>query len=413
MRVMVCPHTMEIGGSQMNAIELAAAVRDRGHEVIVYSETGPLLDKVRAAGLEHIERKPSRISPGPATARDLHRLIRHRDIDIVHGYEWPPILEAYAAAAAPGGRAAAVGTVMSMAIAPFLPRAMPLVVGTKELRDDSAARRRGAVTLIEPPVDTSANTPACAFAPPADLAGLDPSAVRIAIVARLVPELKLEGILTAVEATGRLAADRSIQLVIVGDGSARAAVAAGAERVNAAHGRTVVVLAGESMDPRWAYGSADICIGMGGSALRAAAFAKPLIVQGEGGFFELLDDRTLPLFLEQGWYGVADRTSEQAVVRLTDTLRTLTDDAGFRGSLGDFGRQLILDRFSLVAAAAVQEQVYSDALAERPGMSRVAVDSARSFVGLALHKVRRRVERMRGRRAVDDFNARRAAAPPA
>ena len=35
MRVLVYPHAMEIGGSQLNAVETGAALRDRGHEVTV------------------------------------------------------------------------------------------------------------------------------------------------------------------------------------------------------------------------------------------------------------------------------------------------------------------------------------------------------------------------------------------
>ena len=38
MKVLVYPHTMEIGGSQLNAIEIAAAVRDRGHDVTTMTE---------------------------------------------------------------------------------------------------------------------------------------------------------------------------------------------------------------------------------------------------------------------------------------------------------------------------------------------------------------------------------------
>ena len=40
MRIVVYPHRLEIGGSQINAIELAAAVRDLGHEVIVFGQPG-------------------------------------------------------------------------------------------------------------------------------------------------------------------------------------------------------------------------------------------------------------------------------------------------------------------------------------------------------------------------------------
>ena len=43
MKVLVYPHTMGIGGSQLNAVEIAGAVRDRGHDVTVVSRPGPLM----------------------------------------------------------------------------------------------------------------------------------------------------------------------------------------------------------------------------------------------------------------------------------------------------------------------------------------------------------------------------------
>ena len=46
MRVLVYPHTMEIGGCQLNAVETAGALRDRGHDVSVISAPGPLVELV-------------------------------------------------------------------------------------------------------------------------------------------------------------------------------------------------------------------------------------------------------------------------------------------------------------------------------------------------------------------------------
>ncbi len=50
MKVLFYPHSMEVGGSQLNALQLAGAVRERGHEVIVLSEPGPLVERVRRMG---------------------------------------------------------------------------------------------------------------------------------------------------------------------------------------------------------------------------------------------------------------------------------------------------------------------------------------------------------------------------
>ncbi|GAB3911533.1 hypothetical protein GCM10029964_117680 [Kibdelosporangium lantanae] len=124
MRILVYPHAMEIGGSQLNAVQLAGAVRDRGHEVIVFSEPGPLVEKVTALGLEHIEIPLNRRRPSPDILRKLTWTVQQRQIDVVHGYEWPPVIEGVFG---PGLRlrTPVVGTVMSMSVVPFFPGPCP------------------------------------------------------------------------------------------------------------------------------------------------------------------------------------------------------------------------------------------------------------------------------------------------
>uniref|UniRef100_UPI0013D734BE glycosyltransferase n=1 Tax=Klebsiella pneumoniae TaxID=573 RepID=UPI0013D734BE len=91
----------------------AGAVRDRGHEVIVLSEPGPLVEVVRAIGLEHVEIPLSRSRPSPQVLTRLTRLARERCVDVVHGYEWPPVLEAFLGLGL-WRRTPVVGTVMAM-----------------------------------------------------------------------------------------------------------------------------------------------------------------------------------------------------------------------------------------------------------------------------------------------------------
>lgn len=396
MKILVYPHTMEIGGSQLNAVELAGAVRDRGHEVVVFSEDGPLVDTVRSLGLPHVLRHDSLTTPDLGTSWHLRSIIAKRQIDIVHGYEWPPALEATAAVA--GTRARVVATVLSMAVADFIPRSIPLVVGTQGILDRTRPTWRGPVHLIEPPIDTVANSPehpADEFERAWPRAGVESQVV---IVSRLANDVKLEGILTAVTAVGRLAATRSIRLVIVGDGLARSTVAAAAESVNTTTGLETVVLTGAMADPRGAYAAADVCVGMGGSALKAMSFAKPLVVQGEGGFFERLMPATAPTFLQQGWYGTARLTQDEAVARLAGLLGEILDeeDAEEDGAAGGFGRAIVEHRYSLAGAAVTLEQVYEEAQHFRDRPTRHVRELGRSGVGLVGYKVRRRRARARG-----------------
>ncbi|RZQ64226.1 glycosyltransferase [Amycolatopsis suaedae] len=398
MRVLVYPHAMEIGGSQLNALQLAGAVRDLGHEVLVLSEPGPLLDFVRDLGLEHVPIPLRRRRPSPAVASAIRSLVTRRGIDVVHGYEWPPVLEALAAR-----RAAVVATVLSMSVVPFLPRSVPLLVGTEQIREAALAAGHRHVTLLEPPVDTGADHPG---ADPGSFRvehGLESETPLIAMVCRLVPELKLEGLLAACDAVGDLVTGgRKAQLVIVGDGRSRPEVAARADAANARAGRRVVVLTGELADPRPAYAAADILVGMGGSALRGMAFGKPLVVVGEDGYSEPLTPDTAATFLRAGWYGRGPGSLGSGVPALRAALADLLDDAPRRATLGTYARDLVVERFSLRRAATVLADEY---LAAEAGPPAPPADLLRGFGGLLAYKARRKVQQFRGTARVDDANA--------
>jgi glycosyltransferase involved in cell wall biosynthesis len=413
MRILTYPHDLSIGGSQLNAIELSAALRDRGHEVAVYGQPGPLVDTVRALGLEFLTAPDPGRRPSARVARDLARLARERGIDVLHGYEWPPGLECTLAGWSSG--ALAMTTVMSMSVAPFLPRSTPVVVGTEQIADAERRAGRRRVWVLEPPVDVAANRPD-------DVRGRCFRTERgigddltVVCVSRFAHQLKLEGILTSIEAVGRLAATTPIRLVLVGDGPARPEVELRARDVNTRAGRDVVVLTGALADPRPAYAAADVVIGMGGSALRAAAFGKPLVVQGEGGFFRLLTPESLPAFLWTGWYGYGGGARPPADM-LADLLADLASDAARREDLGTFSRTVVEQRFALTAAAARQESIYEAALrGDRRGADRAwAAARAGGAAGarFAAYHVRRRVDRLQGCRASDDFNAQPLARTP-
>ncbi|AXT85844.1 hypothetical protein C6I20_12050 [Aeromicrobium sp. A1-2] len=405
MKILVYPHDFGIGGSQLNAIELAHAVTRLGHEAIVYGQSGPLATRASQLGLELIESPPVGRRPTRSIAQDMARIIDERQIDIAHGYEWPPGLECYLACRGHTG-ARAVTTVMSMAVADFVPHTMRLVVGTEQIAAVERARGRSLVSVIEPPVDTETNCPGILTDEP-DLRsrwGLRSDRPVIVSVSRLARQLKLEGLLTAIDAVEALHRVRPVHLLIVGDGDARPEIEERAAQVNRAVGYRAVVLTGELEDPRPAYEVADICIAMGGSALRSMAFAKPLVVQGEGGFFRLLTPETLPEFLWTGWYGHGNGGHDPAD-RLSRLLDGLLEDPRRLRELGRFGRTIVEERFSLAAAAHRQLEVYQSALELPPRRSRRGADELAATARFAGYHLDKRVGRAFGRRAADDFNA--------
>ena len=399
MKVLVHPHDMELGGSQLNAIELAGAVRSQGHEVAVFGRPGALEERVEELDLEFIVCPESRVRPSPAIVSAIRGLIRERGFDIVHGYEWPPAL--HARLATRGTRSATVCTIMSMAVAPFIPRDLPILVGTEQIAERERAFGRTRVRLCEPPVDLSVNDPDGAH----DRAGFrrwsgaDPDSPLVVVVGRLSSQLKLEGLLVAARTFPSLGG--SAQLVIVGEGEGRDELERAASSANRTAGRAAVLLPGSLSDPRPAYAAAEVVLGMGGSVLRGMAFGKPVVVQGERGFWSPLTPETLSTFLWQGWYGIGSG-AESGPENFVAALGPLLADAAVRRSRGLYGLEVVRGRFSLEAAARTTIETYRDALDDASPAQ--LLEAGRATLSFSSHALRRKVRRRTGRGIRDDFN---------
>ncbi|MEV7604327.1 glycosyltransferase [Paenarthrobacter sp. NPDC089322] len=405
MKILVYPHDLRIGGSQLNAIELGAAVRDLGHHVIVFGQPGPLMHKVRELDLEFVAAPTPRKRPSPSVCRALRQLAHDRGIDVLHGYEWPPALECLLASRVMPGTIS-VATVMSMAVAPFIPKSMPLLVGTEQILQVEKAYGRRRLGLLEPPVDTFANHAAAIDVPGEfrERFGLTDGALTVVCVSRLARELKLEGILSAMDAVAKLALHKDVRLVVVGDGPGMGQALERAAAINNRLQRSVVVLTGEIPDPRPAYAAADVVVGMGSSALRGMSFGKPLIVQGESGYWELLTAETLGEFLWQGWYGLG-KGAATGTQRLVSILGPLLTSKTERERLGAFGRAVVEDRFSLSNAARVQVSFYQNLLHDGGWTSSSFVAETAGALRYAAYVGRRRYNKHFGSNTADDFNA--------
>jgi len=390
-RILVGLQQTELGGSPLNGVDLATAIRDRGYDVHVFAtyherEPGPVAEMVRDRDLQ-LTLVHTR-SPGPRrcalfrprVAHALVSVVRSQRIDLVHAYEPHLILDAFY-----GPhlllRTPVLGTWYTMgSISTWLPKHTPLIAGTKEVADEAKADGRPCV-LIEPPVNTDTDDPGAVdgsqFRRPNRFDTLH------VIVSRLHPEMKQEGIERAIDAMRALPG----RLLVVGDGPSRAVLTARAERVNADVGRQAVEMLGPLADPRPAYAAADVVLGMGASALRGMAFAKPLVVLGIGGFSLECTPETASRFFSEGFYGVGDGRCAPLVDQVRRVLAR-------REELGRWGRKTIVERYSLHAAADVLERVYrTAAVVPHWTVLRAAAGSgARKFVAEALPgRLRQRV----------------------
>lgn len=379
---------LALGGCPINAIDLGRTLRTRGHEVEVFA----IEEKAKVSLLPVAERAGFDVTVLPANAnglvrsRQMRQMMNRSSADIIHVFG--PWLGPAATVAAGGlRRRAAVVTNWTMDNVHYTPAGTTLIVGTRQLQREAERWHRGPVELQEPPVDLDADLPdpeaARAFRRRWSIA---PSDVAAVIVSRFDTVMKAEGIQYAIRAVEH-ANDVQLKLVLVGDGSAREMLEREATRVNAALHRPAVIFTGALHDPRPAYDAADITLGMGGSALRALAHAKPLIVLGINGFAKTFEPTTVEYFYENGFYGVAP--AAEPVAELAAHIVSLMDSSR-RDDLGRFGATEVQRRFALDVGAQHLEAIYRQSLEYSGSAPQRFARGIRTAARVGLHDIRRR-----------------------
>lgn len=361
-RVLVQLNSLGLGGTQLNALDFATEVAQWGYESVLIGPAdtipeGPsLFDVAAERGLElSTFVRPRTTLSG---ARMMSELANQFRADIVHVYGSWGYRSAWWGACS-FGRRPLVQTVYEMTVEKLTPTHTSLIVGTKYLEEELAARA-GGVHLISPPVDISrdnaAIVPTTAF-----LRGhaLNPKNLRAVMVSRLDEEMKASSVQTAIEAIG-LMGRRDVDLVVVGTGDAEQRLRKIGDSVNLKMGRRAVVFAGPMADAREAYAAADVMIGMGGSAARTLSFGKPLIVAGEAGWFRLFTPATSQEIFRSSFWS-AEVVANPARP-LADMLGAILDDEPLKGSLGSFGRSFAEAHFGLPAMARKLADAYNTAL---------------------------------------------------
>ena len=386
MRLLVGLHHLELGGSQLNALDFAVAARGHGHDVTMFAvhedEPGPVAEMAKAAGLRvvlmrHPEPDNGRMRVRRAVAQRLSEIVAQERIELVHAYEIQMILDSFYGPHL-GRGVPLVCTIYGNWIPWWLPRYPPLIVVTRGLAELAAPLRKQHPVPIEPPVNTDTDDPAL----------VDGAAFRYAhglgtdivagIVSRLEPSMKAPGIELAMAAIEELN-DPRIRLVVTGEGPSSGSLNALAQRVNDNLGRPAVVMAGSLADPRPAYAAADVALGMGGSALRAMAFGKPLIVLGVEGFAKPCRPSNAQEFVATGFYGVG--SGDLSPRPLAEYIRELADQPELRSEIGRFSSELVWSRFSLKAASASLEEVYAAAVTQAYPRRRRLQEAMRASAG--------------------------------
>lgn len=379
MKVLVYAHQLEVGGTQTNAIELAAQLRSgHGHDVVIFATPGPMAKLIEERRLPYIAAPVPGGLPSWAMMRALSQAIRREKPDVIHVWDWWQCVNAQVVANVLHGTPIVVTDMISVGgIEAALPRSAITTFGTPERVELAKLEGRARAALLLPPIDVAHNAPGASDGQAFRAAwGVQPGEVVAITVSRLDPFLKLESIRRTIAAIGEAGRDLPLKLILVGDGDARQESQALANEVNERLGRQAVVLAGMMLDPRPAYAAADIVIGMGGSSLRGMAFSKPVVVVGERGFARTFTPETSGYFLSHGLFGTGDGGPDNS--HLVEAICSVAQDAGRRRELGRFSRAFVESHFSLEAVGRQLDHYLREAVTSPVGRLTALKEAART-----------------------------------
>jgi len=156
-----------------------------------------------------------------------------------------------------------------------------------------------------------------------------------------------------------------IEFVLVGDGDDFAYIKERADAVNTKLNRKLIHLTGQRIDVNRFMALADIVVNVSRSALEAMSTGAPVILAGNQGYLGILNESSTQAAIETNFTCrncgdlTADKLKKDLKTMLAMQKKELT-------ALGNYGRTLVNEEYSLERMAKDSIQVYADILREPP-----------------------------------------------
>lgn len=363
MKILMTLMGLEIGGAETHVVELSKELHKQGHTVIVASNGGVYEEALDRAGIRHAKipmHQRSAFSMLRSLAL-LKALIEREKPDIVHAHARIP--------------AFLCGILHRQMHFPFITTAHWVFQVTPLLR---AMTNWGQRTIAvsedikdylmrnyQVPADqihvTINGIDTDQFAPgPKDPDLMQSLGIGSGPVIGTVSRLDESREMAAKELIALmpelLAQIPDIQLLIVGGGNFEPQLRQQAEAVNCLAGRNAVIMTGPRTDIAGLIDLADVFVGVSRAALEAMAAEKPTILAGNEGYIGTFAPPVLSSAQESNFCcrGFAQISRE---TMLRDILELLRMEPAARKQLGQFGRKVVQEQYSVARMA----QDYLDA----------------------------------------------------
>jgi glycosyltransferase involved in cell wall biosynthesis len=373
--IVLFPNSSGMGGMEAHLMQLAGGLRARGVEVAAICEprddTRPMRDAFRAVGAR-VHELGGRAASGGARRRigELTVALRQYPGCVIHmhygGYGGGELVQLAARLA--GARAVVrtehvppvppitrKGRLMVRVRDHFLARVICVSEQNRQEHLQTLGRSAARVMVVHNGVDLSVFSPSVSGAGVAAEFGFPESAPIVGTIARLVERRK--GLNHFLEMAARVHAVRpDVRFLLVGDGALRPELETQALSLGLAP--DVLVFAGARSDVPRLYAAFDVFVmpslyeGCQYSLLEAMAMARPVVSTPAGIAPVVVRDRETGLLVPYADSGA-----------LATGVLELVADPALAARLGEAGRQVIVQRFSLDAMVDQLVSVYRAAAA--------------------------------------------------
>ena len=373
-KILMTTMGLNIGGAETHIVELSKELKKRGYDVSVASNGGVYVDELTQAGIKHynVPLNTKNIAKVLTSLRLLRKIISEEKIDIVHSH-----------ARIPGFITGILHHSMDFTFVTsahwvfntsnglkYLTNWGQKVIAVSEdikqyLMDNYNTKEKDIYVTING-IDTDKFSPDVSGEEIIKEFSLDSSHPIVSYVSRMDEDRAMvaEQLIDCAE---RISEEiDGVQFLIAGGGNVFDRLKAKFDIVNEKLGRQCVVMTGARTDINKIVAAGDIFVGVSRAALEAMSAEKPVIVAGNEGYIGIFSEDKLPVAQENNFCcrGCEMSRGELLIRDVTALLKAGDDE---RKSLGEYGRSVIFQYYSVSKMADDCVRAYDDAYCESHG----------------------------------------------
>ncbi len=364
-RILMALSRFDIGGAETHVLELSLELQRMGYYVVVVSSGGVYEENLKEAGISHYTIPLNSKTPAAmkASLSKLKQVIKEEKIDIVHAHGRIPaflchILNRFMKftfvttahwvfelghglkyVTRWGKKVIAVSEdIKTYLMENYHTKATDIYVTINGIDTEKFSKNADTKSIIEE-FSLSSTSKKIVY-----ISRMDEDRAQVAFeLVEIAPEIV------------KICPD--VEIVIVGGGNVFDQLKEKTDEMNKRLSKRHIILTGGRTDIYKFAALADVFVGVSRSALEAMACEKPVIVAGNEGYIGIFDADKLDVSINTNFCcrGLSKSSPEKLLVDMT-TLLTNSEEENAR--LGTFGRNLILNSYSLSKMAKDCETMY-------------------------------------------------------